>query len=171
MPPRSRQPNPLSETPFWRTRGFLWGMLGLAVLLAAGGTVWLVKMNHRQQIQWRLEQDPQLSRLRQSLTKKINAGKPGQPRTPAALWLGRVKKFTVGQPTDGKAPIALLEMSDAILLAGAKGSRDGSDSLTISGTNYVWGGPLPKPGEIWMISVWRDGANNFIDTATRTSLK
>ena len=124
-----------------------------------------------EQIQWRLEQDPQLSRLRQSLTKKINAGKPGQPRTPAALWLGRVKKFTVGQHTDGKAPIALLEMSDAILLAGAKGSRVGSDSLTISGTNYVWGGPLPKPGEIWMISVWRDGGNNFIDTATRTSLK
>ena len=43
MPPRSRKPDPLSETPFWRTRGFVFGMIGLGVLLAIGGTAWLVK--------------------------------------------------------------------------------------------------------------------------------
>lgn len=171
MPPRSRKPDPLSETPFWRTRGFVFGMIGLGVLLAIGGTAWLVKMNNRQQMQWRLDQDPQLAKQKQSLIRQINTAKPGQPRAPVALWLGRVKKFTIGQQTGANAAISLLDLDQATLLAGSRGAKDGTESLTISATHYTWGGPHPRAGEIWMVSVWREGDTNALHTAVRTSLK
>lgn len=171
MPPRSKKPDPLSETPFWRTRGFVLGMAAAALLAVAGGTIWLVKINQRQQMQWRLEDDPTLSGYKLSLTKEIAAAKPGQLRAPVALWLGRIKKFTEGQRTDGSAPISLLELEGVHLLAGARGPKETGDALAISGKQHIWGGPKPKPGEVWMIAVWRDGDTLAIHTAIRTSLK
>lgn len=172
MPARSRSHDPLAETPFWRTRGFVFGIIAAAFLCVAGGTVWLVKMNLRQQQQWRLDEDPKLAGIKLSLTKQIAAARPGQPRAPVALWLGRVKEFTFSQGTDGSPPVSLLKMEEAILLAGSRSKSDGSDTLTISGKHYTFGGPQPRPGETWMVSVWRESdGNNVIHSAVRAVLK
>ena len=173
MPARSRLHDPLAETPFWRTRGFLLGLTAAAVLAGAGLTVWLVKTNQRQQRQWRLNDDPQLAVLRQSLTKQIAAAKPGQVRAPAGLWLGRVREFTVSQATDGSPPVSLLKLEDASLLAGEPGRRDSADAVTISGRGYTFGGPRPRAGETWLVAVWRDaeGDSSFIHTAARAAVK
>ena len=172
MGARSRLHDPLSETPFWRSRGFVFGVVAFALLSASGLTLWLVKMNQRQQMQWRLDDDPKLSGIKQDLTKQIAQAKAGQPRTPVALWLGRVKEYTVSQGTDGSPPASLLKMEEAALLAGNRSRKDGSDTLSVSGKQYTFGGPLPRIGETWMIAVWRDtDDNNVIHTAVRTALK
>ncbi len=168
MSARSRLQDPLAETPFWRTRGFASGMIALAVMVAAAGTVWLVKVNQRQQLQWRLDEDPQLSKLKQSLTKQIAAAKEGQPRAPVALWLGKVKEFAISQQTNSNAAVSLLKLEEAALLAGTKAKGDGTDTLSISGKQYTFGGPQPRPGDTWMVAVWRDSdGNNVIHTAVR----
>src|SRR5262245_53629117 len=105
MGARSRLHDPLAETPFWRTRGFVSGLVALALLSSAGLTVWLVKLNQRQQMQWRLDDDPRLSVIKADLTKRIAAAKTGQPRAPVALWLGKVKEYMVSQGTDGSPPV------------------------------------------------------------------
>jgi len=172
MGARSRLHDPLSETPFWRSRGFVFGVIAFALLSAAGLTLWLVKTNQRQQMQWRLDDDPELSRIKQGLTKLIAAAKAGQPRAPVALWLGRVKEYTVSQGTDGSPPVSLLKMEDAALLTGSRSKKDGRDTLSVSGKQYTFGGPLPRLGETWMIAVWRDtDDNNVIHTAVRAKLK
>ena len=171
MSARSRLHDPLAETPFWRTRGFVSGMIALAVMLAAGATVWLVKVNQRQQMQWRLDEDPKLSKLKQSLTKQIDTAKEGQQRAPVALWLGKVKEFTVSQQTNGSAAVSLLKLEEASLLAGTRTKSDGTDTLSISGKQYTFGGPQPRPGETWMVAVWRDSdGNNVIQTAVRAQI-
>ena len=172
MSTRSRLHDPLAETPFWRTRGFVLGAIAAAVLLTAGLTVWLVQQNRRQQMQWRLDDDPVLSGIKQSLTAQIVAAKPSQPRAPAALWLGRVKEFTVSQQTAGTAPaVSLLKLEEATLLAGQRAKSDAA-IITISGKQYTFGGPQPRAGEAWLISVWRDtDGNNVIHSATRAERK
>ncbi len=171
MSARSRLHDPLAETPFWRTRGFLSGMIILAVMLAAGATVWLVKVNQREQMQWRLDEDPALSKLKQSLTKQIAAAKEGQARAPVALWLGKVKEFTVSQQTNGSAAVSLLKLEETSLLAGTRAKSDTGETLTISGKHYTFGGPQPRSGETWMVAVWRDSAgNNVIQTAVRAQM-
>jgi len=168
MSARSRLHDPLAETPFWRTRGFLCGAVAAGVLLAAGLTVYLVRENQRQQMRWRLDDDPQLSALKHSLAEQIAAAKSTQPRAPAALWLGRVKEFTVSQPTSGAAPpVSILKLEEASLLAGGRGRND-SAAVTISGKHYIFGGPQPRAGETWLVSVWRDEeGNSVIHSATR----
>jgi len=171
MGARSRLHDPLSETPFWRTRGFVFGIISFAVISAAGLTVWLVKMNQRQQMQWRLDHNPKLAGIKQSLTKEIAAAKTGQPRAPVALWLGRVKEFMVSQGADGSPPVSLLKMEEATLLAGSRSRKDGSSTLTISGKQYTFGGPVPRAGETWIVSVWRDSdENNVIHKAVPAGL-
>ena len=172
MSARSRLHDPLAETPFWRTRSFAFGMIALAVIIAAGATVWLVKLNQRQQMQWRLEEDPQLSKLKESLTKQIAAAKTGESRAPAALWLGRVKEFAVSQHTNSTAAVSLLKLEETTLLAGTRAKGDGNDILSISGKQYTFGGPQPRPGETWMVAVWRDtDGNNVIHTAVRAMVR
>lgn len=167
MSARTRLHDPLAETPFWRTRGFLLGAAAAAALATGGLTVWLVKENRRQQMQWRLDEDPELAALKESLIAQISAAKSTQPRAPAALWLGRVKEFTVSQSTTGAPPVSLLKLEEASLLAGTRAKQD-ADLLTISGKQYVFGGPQPRPGETWMVSVWRDtDGNNVIHSAVR----
>lgn len=171
---RSRLHDPLAEVPFWRTRGFLLGGIALAVLAVAGLTVWLVRENRRQQMEWRLDDDPNLAGVRKSLTALISAGKPSQPRgpVPVALWLGRVKDFTVSQSTTGAPPVSLLKLEEASLLAGERGKNDAAGAVTISGKQYTFGGPQPRAGESWMVSVWRDAeGNNVIHSATRADRK
>ena len=161
--------DPLAETPFWRTRGFLLGAVALVAMATAGLTIWLVKENRRQQMQWRLDEDPALASLKKSLIAQIAAAKSTQPRAPVALWLGRVKEFIVSQQTDGNEAVSLLKMEDAALLAGTRAKADAADALTVSGKQYTFGGPQPRTGETWLVSVWRDTAgNNVIHSATRT---
>ena len=172
MGARSRVHDPLSETPFWNSRGFILGVIAFALLSGMGLTVWLVKLNQRQQLQWRLDNDPKLSTIKQSLTKQIAVAKAGQPRAPVALWLGRVKEYTVSQGTDGSPPASLLKMDDAALLAGGRSKKDGRDTVSISGKQYTFGGPQPRAGEAWLVAVWRDSDdNNVIHTAVRANLK
>ena len=172
MSARSRLHDPLAETPFWRTRGFVSGMIALAFILAAGATVWLVKLNQRQQMQWRLDEDQHLAKLKQSLTKQIAAAKTGEPRAPVALWLGKVKDFAVSQHTSDSAAVSLLKLEEAALLAGTRAKGDGADTLSISGKQYTFGGPQPRTGEIWMVAVWRDtDGNNVIHTAVRALIR
>lgn len=178
MGARSRLHDPLTETPFWRTRGFVFGVIAIVLLGAAGLTVFLIRTNQRQQMQWRLDDDPGLARLKEDLSRQIaagpqsNAATPNKGRNPVALWLGRVKEFTVSQTADGSPPVSLLKMQDASLLAGHRSRKDGRDTLSVSGKQYTFGGPQPRPGEAWMVAVWRDGDdNNAIYTAVRTALK
>jgi hypothetical protein len=170
MSARSRLHDPLAEVPFWRTRGFLLGAITLAVFAVAGLTIWLIRENRRQQMEWRLEDDPRLAGIKKSLAAQIDSGKPSQPRAPVpvALWLGRVKEFTVSVPTSGAPAVSLLKLEEANLLAGARAKNDGSDTVTISGKQYTFGGPQPRTGESWLVSVWRDtDGNNVIHSATR----
>jgi hypothetical protein len=172
MPARSREPDPLRETPFWCTRGFRFGLLAAAVLAGAALTLYLVQLNQRRQMEWRVEHDPELRRVRDSLARQIAAAKPGQPRAPAALWLGRVRKFTVSQQTDGSATVSLLEVENAALLAGSRSRKDGGDLLTISGKQFTFGGAPPRTGETWLLTVWRDSeGNNVLHTAVRVDKK
>lgn len=169
---RRQAPDPLSETPFWRTRGFVFGIIAFALLSAAGLTVWLVKYNHRQQMQWRLEEDPWLSRFKDDLTKQIAAAKPGQFQAPRTLWLGRIKEVTETQSTDGSPPLTVIKLGDATLLAGARSKRDGSDTPVISGKQNAFSGPPPREGEIWLIAAAINKEENYvIHTAVKTSLK
>ncbi len=171
MSARSRLHDPLAETPFWRTRGFLLGALAAGVLLAAGLTVFLVRENRRRQMQWRLDDVPHLAALKKSLTEQIASAKSTQPRAPVALWLGRVKEFTVSQHTSGAAPpVSILKMDEASLLAGERAKSE-TGTMTISGKQYIFGGPQPRPGETWLVSVWRDpDGNNVIHSATRADV-
>jgi hypothetical protein len=83
-----------------------------------------------------------------------------------------VKEYTVSQGTDGSPPVSLLKMEDAALLAGGRSRKDGSSNLTVSGKQYIFGGPSPRPGETWMVCVWRDSdENNVIHTAVRAVVK
>jgi hypothetical protein len=168
MSARSRLHDPLAETPFWRTRSFVLGAVTAGLLLAAGMTVFLIRENRRQQMQWRLDDDPQLSALKASLTEQIQAAKSTQPRAPVALWLGRVREFTVSQQTSGTAPpVSILKLEEANLLAGER-ARNDTSAVTISGKQYIFGGPQPRPGESWLVSVWRDAdGNSVIHSATR----
>jgi len=176
MSARSRlhAPDPLAEVPFWRTRPFVLGFIAIAVLAVAGLTIWLVRENRRQQMEWRLDADPHLASVKKSLVAQIESGKPAQAgaRAPVALWLGRVKEFTVSQSTNGAPAVSLLKLEEATLLAGTRTKNDGSESATISGKQYTFGGPQPRPGETWMVSVWRDpDGNNVIHSATRAERK
>jgi hypothetical protein len=171
MSARSRLHDPLAEVPFWRTRGFLLGAIALAALAVTGLTIWLVRENRRHQMEWRLDHDPRLAGIKKSLVAQIAAAKSTQPRAPMALWLGTVKEFTVSQPTSGAPAMTLLKLEEATLLAGSRSKSDG-DLVTISGKQYTFGGPQPRSGETWLISIWRDtDGNNVIHSATRADRK
>jgi hypothetical protein len=172
MAARRQSPDPLSEVPFWRTRGFALGMLILTLLITAGLTIWLVRVNHRQQMQWRLDQDPKLSRMKQELVQQIAAARPGQLQAPRTLWLGRIKEFTESQSTDGSPPVAVLKLEDASLIAGTRSKKDSSDTPVISGKQYPFSGHPPRPGEIWLIAASVNKEDNYVlHTAVRTGLK
>lgn len=176
MSARSRlhAPDPLAEVPFWRTRAFTMGVIAAAVIAAVILTIWLVRENQRQQMERRLDDDPHLAGIKKSLVAQINSGKPAQAnaRVPVALWLGRVKEFTISQSTSGAPAVSLLKLEGAILIAGARAKNDGSDTATISGKQYTFGGPQPRQGETWLVSVWRDAdGNNAIHSATRADKK
>ncbi|HEX2750648.1 MAG TPA: hypothetical protein VHM91_21770 [Verrucomicrobiales bacterium] len=172
MASRRQTPDPLAETPFWRTRGFVLGMVALTALATAGLTMWLVGLNHRQQMQWRMEEDPALLRIKQNLVKQIAAAKPGQLQAPRILWLGRIREFTESQSTDGSPPVSVLKLGDASLIAGARSKKDSSDTPVISGKQYAFSGPPPRPGEVWLIAASMNKEDNYVlHTAVRTSLK
>jgi hypothetical protein len=147
-------------------------MIALALLVTAGLTLWLVTLNHRQQLLWRLDEDPKLSRVKQDLVKQIGAAKPGQLQAPRALWLGRIKEFTESQSTDGSPPVSVLKLNEASLIAGSRSKKDSSDAPVISGKLNAFSGPAPRPGEIWLIAVSVNKEDNYvIHTAVRTPLK
>ncbi len=169
---RQLTPDPLDEIPFWKTRGFAFGIAMLALLGTAALTVWLIGLNHRQQREWRLELDPGLAAIKADLIQKIAAARPGTPQAPLALWLGRIRDATMTQSTDGSPPVTVLKLENASLLTGNRGKKDTGETLIITGKQYSFTGPAPRSGEVWMVSIWRDKEeNNVIHRAVRTGLK
>jgi hypothetical protein len=171
MGARKQTIDPLSETPFWRTPLFVWSAAAVAALLLAGGTMYLVKLNKRQQLQWRLEEDPELSRIKDGLVKRITATQPGNERLPRALWLGQIKDVRETASIGSEAPSCLIEMESPSLLAGTRGKKDG-ELLAISGQDYPFPVARPRKGETWMIAVRRDKEDrSLIYAAHRAELK
>lgn len=177
MSSRRQTIDPLAETPFWRSRGFLFACIGAAALLLIGGTAWLVRENRRQQLQWRLDEDPYLSRIKKTLTAAIADARPGDERAPRALWLGQVKRVERNQrlpdPAGGgtvNEASYLIEFDSPALLAGSRGKKE-TTPLQITGP-YSFNGQPPKAGETWLIAVRRDkNDRSLIHFAVRADLK
>ena len=147
--------DPLAETPFWRTRAFVFACVGAGVLAFAGLTAYLVKENRRQQLQRRIDEDPLLAHKKQKLTAQIAAAKPGDERAPRALWLGVVKRVAKLESGTGTGSSILIEMESPDLLAGTRGKKD-AEPLAISGQGFPFSVREPRAGETWMIAVRRD---------------
>ncbi len=163
--------NALAETPFWRTSFFRCGCIAAGVLAFSGLTVYLVRLNHRQQIEWSLDEDPRLSGFKNKVTKAIAEAKLGDEAAPRALWLGQVKRVVVPVGGSGDKLSMLIELQSPSLLAGAKGRKD-AEPLSISGQGYSFGVRKPQAGETWMFAVRRDKDERaLIISAMLTDLK
>jgi hypothetical protein len=162
--------DPLAETPFWQTRLFRFSCLGLAALALTGLTVYLVRENRRQQIQWRLDEDPRLSRIKNDLARRITTAKPEDERLPRALWLGRIRRVAETSAATGSAASCLIEMESPSLLAGTRGRKD-AEPLTISGQDFQFSPQKPRAGETWLIAVRRAKDERLlIYSATRAEI-
>lgn len=175
---RSAASSPPPQPPFWQTRSFRWITLGtfaLAFVLTAG---WLEKVNVRFQAERRLREDPKLGPLVAKLTALVQQHERSgaladpvaaeQKRLPQAVWVGRVREYIQGRPMDDHLPTDTLYLTDALLLAGKQGRNDQRTRVPVGRRDYVFRGPLPRAGERWLISVWRDrSGNNAIHYAER----
>ena len=178
MPPRTPNPPPLDprlEVPFWRSAAFAWGLMAALILTGFILTNWLQKVNSRQQAEWRLRADRSLSALATRLGETVAANTregavPGE-RAPVILWLGTIEEYRESTPTDGSPPTTSVILRDASLLAGTPLKDESASRLVISGKHFTFPGPMPRPGETWLISAWREDNRAVIHTATRTNIR
>jgi hypothetical protein len=157
--------------PFWRLSAFRWGLavVGLAVLIAAGG--WLERTNRTYQLERRLEENPSLGpmvrRLKQQIEQAKNSGllkdpaKAALAQAPQALWLGRIQQVIENETRDGSTIV----LAEPQLLAGRAGTHDRGGEVRIGRRKFVFSPIRPKAGELWLISVWRDGADSVVHSA------
>ncbi len=164
---------PPPPVPFWQLSAFRWGVLALGGLLLLIGVLGLEKLNRSYQLERRLEEDARLGPMARQLKWQIQeAGRSGilrdpvkaaQGQVPQALWLGRIAEVVENESRD----TSLLVLAEAHLLAGSAGSHDRAGQVRIGCRRHGFGEGRPRPGETWLISVWRDGAGNAIHSAAR----
>ena len=157
--------------PFWQLSAFRWGVFAVTGLLCLTGMIWLEKVNRSYQLERRLGEDPRVGpmaeRLRQQIRMATETGILKDPaeaarrRIPQALWLGRVSEVVENESRDG----SLVVLAAPHLLAGKMGPHDRSEQVKIGRRKYIFSGSLPKVGEVWLISVWRDTTGNGIHSA------
>lgn len=161
--------------PFWQLSAFRWGVIAMSGLLCLTGMIWLEKVNRSYQLERRLGEDPRLgpmaAKLKEQIRMAIETGALKEPaeaarrQIPQALWLGRISEVVENPSRDG----SILVLASPHLLAGKRGPHDGSDQVKIGRRRYVYSGSRPQPGEVWLISVWRDATGNGIHSAARYS--
>lgn len=145
--------------------------VGALVLLTS--MMWLEKLNRSYQLERRLEQDsrigPMAAKLKEQIAHAQRTGALKDPlqaahgQIPQALWLGRIATPSGSEPQDG----SIVVLTGAHLMAGTAGAHDRGGQVRIGRRKYVFKGSRPRPGETWLISVWRDGPGNAIHSAAR----
>jgi hypothetical protein len=165
----SREPY---EEPFWRTPAAKIMLVVFVVTVGFLGIRKLERINQRYQVENRLSRDPQmgptLAKWRSIIADNLKA-KPGpRDQLPIALYFGVVAEFVESQPKFGLNPTRVLKLQSPQLLAGQGAKFDSKDKVEVAYKNYPTGQNKPKPGEEWMVSVWRDSeGNNVIHSAYR----
>ncbi|MDB6070721.1 MAG: hypothetical protein JWL81_1892 [Verrucomicrobiales bacterium] len=164
---------PPPMVPFWQLSAFRWGVVAMAAVMLLTGMMWLEKMNRHYQLERRLEEDPRLGPMAAELKKQIlkaqqsgvlkDATQAARGQIPQALWLGPVTEVLETVSQEGTT----LVLSSPVLLAGQMGPHDRSDQVKIGRRKYVYSGPRPKVGEMWLVSVWRDTTGNAIHSAAK----
>lgn len=172
MPRASSVPAP-PPSPFWQLPAFRWGVMAIGALVLLTGMMWLEKRNRSYQLERRLEEDSRLGPMAAKLKEQIayaqlsgdlkDAGKAAQGQVPQALWLGVIAAPGASEPQDG----SIVVLTNAHLLAGTPGAHDRGGQVRIGRRKFVFKGNRPRPGETWLISVWRDGPGNAIHSAAR----
>lgn len=169
---------PPPEEVFWRTAAFRWGTLLTAAVASFFLLTWFERENRHYLQTRRLEEDARLGPLARQLAARIEEAENSgalkdleaaeRNRVPRALWLGRVKEFTEVRDASGRLTPEILTITDATLLKGARGRGDARHEFKAARKDYVFHGTLPKPGEIWLLSVWRNREGyNYIHSAAR----
>jgi hypothetical protein len=161
------------EEPFWRSPAvkiMVVAILGVGSIL---GIQKLERINMRHQVENRLSRDPALGPMlvkwREAIAnnQKVQAH-PGD-QLPTALYFGQVEEFVETKPViTGLSASRLLKLKQPQLLAGVGGKYDSIKNVDIAFTNHPMGVNKPKPGEEWLVAVWRDKEDkNFVHTAYR----
>lgn len=167
-------PNASALIPFWEAAAFRWGLGATVALGVMGGVMGLEKVNRHYQVERRLEEDPRLGPVAEQLKKLVKDSERSgiltdpvraeKEKAVQAVWLGRVQELVENGMRDGST----LELTDAILLAGRAGRHDAGGKIKAGRRSYVFHGLRPRPGETWLVSVWRDQSGlNAIHYATR----
>lgn len=164
-------PPPMS--PFWQLPAFRWGVIAVVSMGFLTGMIWLERMNRNYQLERRLGEDARLGPMAAELKQQIeraqssgilkDAATAARSQVPQALWLGRIAALKETDPQDG----SIVVLTDAHLLAGKAGSHDRDGQVRIGRRKYVFKGTRPRPGETWLISVWRDGPGNAVHSAAK----
>ena len=166
---RSTTPPVIGETPFWRTRTFGASVAVVAVLGLVLLTRWLQDENDRRQQLRLIGENPRLAEVVATLQRLVE--KPGfvpGVKSPAAVWVGRVADYKESIPIDGSAPVAILTLRHATLLAGTPAKTDSDERIDASGRPSVFQGDAPVRGDTWLIAVERDSdGRNRLHTAIR----
>ncbi len=167
----------LPAVPFWQVPTFRWGVIAIVGLLVVAGIYQLDKINRSYQWERRIEEDPQLGPMAAKLKQQIrlawesgafkDATEAARRQIPQALWLGQIAEVMENESRDG----SLIVLAAPHLLAGKSGPHDRSDQVKIGRRKYVYSGTRPKVGEMWLVSVWRDGTGNGIHSAARYDRK
>lgn len=169
------QPAPAPPlNPFWEASAFRWGVFAVAALGILAGVIWLEKVNRHYQVERRLQEDPRLGPVAQKLKQLVETNQRSgilsdpiraeKEQAVQALWLGRVEALVENGMKDGST----LELSDAVLLAGQTGRHDAGGKIKAGRRGYSFRGAVPKAGETWLVSVWRDQSGmNAIHYASR----
>ncbi len=167
----SAAPAPPPE-PFWELPAFRWGLVLMCGALLLTGGIWLERTNRSYQLERRLQEDPRLGPMTRKLKAQIaeaehsgilkDPAAAARGQVPQALWLGRVSEVRENETRDA----GILELTGAQLLAGRPGPHDRSGVVRAGRRRFLFDN-RPREGETWLVSVWRDGADNVIHSAAR----
>ena len=152
-----KQPAHFEFNPVWIKAGVWAAGVGFVVL----SVCYFESINRHVQMDRRLARDPEMAQWYTSAKQRIEAagGESGAGR-PVAVWYGKIANCRSSNPKSGSPALLAVELANARLMAGAKGSQDDASKLYISTRNSDVAKLSPRVGDEWVFSVWRDDKGN-----------